>query len=166
MKKMLAGLCLTASLILAVCGNGGQTIEAKAISDNREAGAIAEEGETMLPINISIGDRTFPAKLYDNAAARELISRMPMELDMSELHGNEKYYYLPETLPTDSEYPGSIHTGDLMLYGSDCLVLFYEDFQSSFRYTRLGCLEDPAGLSEAVGSGSVTIRFEPAKDAG
>lgn len=52
------------------------------------------------------------------------------------------------------------------LYGSDCLVLFYEDFQSSFSYTRLGYLEEPEGLSEAAGSGSVTVTFEPAENAG
>lgn len=72
-------------------------------------------------MKLSIGDMEFTAKLYDNDTARELVSRMPMELDMSELHGNEKYYYLPEGLPSDAENPGNIHTGDLMLYGSDCL---------------------------------------------
>lgn len=130
----------------------------------QEDGAAVKE-ETMLKVNISVGDRTFPAKLYDNDAARELINRMPMELDMSELHGNEKYYYLPEKLPTDPKNPGSIHTGDFMLFGSDCLVLFYKDFQSSFSYTRLGYIENPEELAEIAGSGSVTVAFEPADDA-
>ena len=41
-----------------------------------------------------------------------------MTVDMSELHGNEKYYYLSNGLPTASSNPGTIRTGDLMLYGS------------------------------------------------
>ena len=56
---------------------------------------------------------------------------------MDELNGNEKYYFMPNALPTDPERPGEIHTGDFMLYGSDCLVLFYKNFSSSYSYTRL-----------------------------
>lgn len=149
MNNILISACVAASLILTACGNGNAAV----IQPETAA-------DTLLTVNLSIGDMEFTAKLYDNDTVRELVSRMPMELDMSELHGNEKYYYLPESLPTNAENPGNIHTGDLMLYGSDCLVLFYEDFQSSFSYTRLGHLENPAGLSEAVGAGSVTVTFE------
>ncbi|WP_243125471.1 cyclophilin-like fold protein [Clostridium transplantifaecale] len=187
MKNVLLSTCLAISLILTACGNKRAAVIEPETTANRESAVIAateaesrgettetipeiqetglgmEPTETLLTINISVGGRVFPAKLYDNAATRELMARMPLELDMSELHGNEKYYYLPEVLPTDSENPGSIHTGDLMLYGSDCLVLFYEDFQSSFSYTRLGYLEDPAGLSEAAGADSVTVTFETAE---
>ncbi|WP_164516838.1 cyclophilin-like fold protein [Clostridium transplantifaecale] len=174
MKTVLLSTCLAVSLILTACGNKKAAVTEPEATANQETSAIATTGaesreepaETLLAVNLSVGGRGYPAKLYDNAAARALVDRMPMELDMRELHGNEKYYYLPEELPTDTENPGVIHTGDLMLYGSDCLVLFYEDFQSSFSYTRLGYLEDPKGLSEAAGSGSVTVTFEPAENAG
>lgn len=193
MNNKLFSACLAASLVLTACGSGKAaavqpemaayretsvitTADRKAADAEskretvREIPGIQEDGaavkeETMLKVNISVGDRTFPAKLYDNEAARELIGRMPMELDMSELHGNEKYYYLPEKLPTDPENPGSIHNGDFMLFGSDCLVLFYEDFQTSFSYTRLGYIENPEELAEIVGSGSVTVAFEPTDEA-
>lgn len=36
---------------------------------------------------------------------------------MSDLNGNEKYYYLDENLPTNSENIGHINAGDIMLYG-------------------------------------------------
>lgn len=76
------------------------------------------------------------------------------------MNGNEKYYYLPDNLPTSSSNPGRIQTGDLMLYGSSCVVLFYESFSTSYSYTRLGRVDNPSGLASALGSGSVTVSFE------
>lgn len=119
------------------------------------------EGEkTMLPITIQAGGREFSAALQDNASTRALLAQLPMTITMNEMNGNEKYYYLPSPLPTDTRNIGTIHTGDLMLYGSDCLVLFYEDFHTSYRYTRLGSISDPAGLSEILGGGNVQVTFK------
>ena len=78
---------------------------------------------------------------------------------MQELNGNEKYSYLSQTLSTNASCPDSIHTGDLMLFGSDCLVLFYKDFSTSYSYTPIGKLDNPQGLSAALGSGNVTVTF-------
>ena len=86
--------------------------------------------ESKISLKLQIGDSYFTAELYDNSTTNELIDLMPMTIDMSELNGNEKYYYLSESLSTYSEHVGSIHAGDLMLFGSDCLVLFYQDFQT------------------------------------
>lgn len=82
-----------------------------------------------------------------------------MALDMSELNGNEKYFYLDTSLTTDSYRPGNIQTGDLMLYGNNCVVLFYETFSSGYSYTRLGRVDNPEGLAVALGTGAVTVTF-------
>lgn len=116
--------------------------------------------ERMLPITIQAGGREFSAALQDNASTRALLEQLPMTITMNEMNGNEKYYYLTSSLPTDTRSIGTIHTGDLMLYGSDCLVLFYEDFHTSYRYTRLGSISDAAGLAEALGGGSVQVTLE------
>ena len=113
-------------------------------------------------LTITIGTASFAAQLEDNATARAFAAMLPLEVRMNELNGNEKYTYLSSSLPTASSAPGTIETGDLMLWGSDCLVLFYETFSTSYSYTRIGRLVDPSGLAAAVGSGSVTVRFEPA----
>jgi hypothetical protein len=78
---------------------------------------------------------------------------------MTELNGNEKYARLSGNLPTKDANPRTIRAGDLMIYGSKTVVLFYKTFPTSYVYTRLGRVKDAIGLAEAVGSGSVTVTF-------
>lgn len=118
-----------------------------------------EESTAMPKLTIQVGDQNFTATLEESETTRTLLSRLPLTVTMKEMNGNEKFYYLPASLPTQSRQPGTIRTGDLMLYGSDCLVLFYETFSSSYRYTRLGRIDDPTGLAAALGRGSVEVIF-------
>ena len=113
----------------------------------------------MISITVTVGDTAFSATLENSETSCALAELLPLTLNMSELNGNEKYFYLDQSLPTDSKRPGQIHTGDLMLYGDNCLVLFYKSFSSSYSYTRLGSIDDPEGLAQAVGHGNATVTF-------
>ena len=86
-------------------------------------------------------------------------AQLPLTLDMSELNGNEKHADLPKPLPVNASRPGTIRNGDLMLYGADSLVVFYQTFQSSYSYTRLGRVDDPSDLPQALGPRSVRVLF-------
>jgi len=108
---------------------------------------------------ITVGERPFAITLTDNAAARAFAAQLPLTLDMSELNGNEKHADLPEALPASASRPGTIHNGDLMLYGTNTLVVFYATFNSSYSYTRLGRVDDPADLPHALGRRSVRVVF-------
>ena len=117
-----------------------------------------EHSERM--ITLSVGEHSFEAILYNTPAAAALWEQLPITVTMQELNGNEKYYNLPAPLPTDSSNPETIHIGDLMLYGSDCLVLFYQSFATPYSYTPLGRLINPAELTQALGSGNTEITFQ------
>lgn len=110
-------------------------------------------------VTVRIGDETFVATLVDNPTASAFKALLPLSVSMSELNGNEKLFRLPASLPAQPSRPPSIRTGDLMLYGSNTLVLFYKSFATTYSYTRIGRINDPAGLERALGAGSVTVTF-------
>lgn len=111
-------------------------------------------------MKITISTNVFSATLADNETAAAFKAKLPMTVSMTEFGGNEKFYDLPDNLPTNASNPGTIQTGDLMLYGSRTFVLFYKTFSTSYTYTRLGRIDDPSGLATALGSGNTTVTFE------
>ena len=108
---------------------------------------------------MTFGTHRFTVMLDDGPAARAFTQILPLTLDMPDLNGNEKHVSLPRPLPVDSYKPGTIQAGDVMLYGTDTLVVFYKTFPSGYSYTRIGRVEDAAGLARALGSGSQRITF-------
>ena len=119
----------------------------------------APNDEEERPMNavLTVGGAQFTILLEDSETTRAFMEKLPLTLDMSELNGNEKYNYMPFDLPTAQYAPGRIETGDVMLYGKNCLVIFYESFSSGYSYTRLGRIGDAAGLKAALGSGGVQV---------
>ncbi len=119
--------------------------------------------DQMIPGNdivMKVGNISFTVKLYDNATSKAFAELLPLTLRMNELNGNEKYSNLAQHLPSDAYAPGRINAGDLMLFGTNCLVLFYESFSTGYSYTRIGKVAEGDELEKALGSGSVTIIFE------
>jgi len=108
---------------------------------------------------MTVGTQRFAVALEDNPTARAFQQLLPITLDMEELNGNEKHAALPRSLPTRSARPGTLRAGDVMLYGDNTLVVFYETFASSYSYTRIGRVEGSAGLASALGSGHQRVTF-------
>lgn len=158
-------LPLVTTLLLAGCGVAevdslGDSSAAEPSTPEQTVSQPEEGEETMQTIQVLAGDKSYTACLYDNETARAFGELLPLQVQMQELNGNEKYVYLSQSLPSDAHAVSTIHAGDLMLFGSDCVVLFYEDFTTSYRYTKIGSLQDPEGLAEALGTGSVSVTFQ------
>ena len=149
---------LISAVLISGCAN--QTEDTVSPQITEQPSEQAEEEQTVNGLEIQIGEQTFYAELYDNETEEEFTALLPMTIDMSELNGNEKYFYLDKSLTTSGSVPDRIHTGDIMLYGSNCLVLFYEDFSTSYSYTPIGHIEDTKGLKSALGSSDITISFK------
>lgn len=117
---------------------------------------IENSNEVINSMKAIINNKEYIITLEDNETAKSFVSMLPQELNMSELNGNEKYIYLDKNLPTNSSNPGRINVGDVMLYGNNCLVIFYKSFDTSYSYTRIGHIDNLPDL----GSESITIKFE------
>lgn len=153
-------ISVISALFMVSCENLQETDYREQSDETTQISEKNEQEESDLnKIKITAGGKNFTAVLYDTEAAAAFEKMLPMTLDMSELNGNEKYFYLSEDLPTNSEHPEKINTGDIMLFGSSCIVLFYDSFNTSYSYTKIGCIDDTAGLSEALGNGNVTVEF-------
>jgi hypothetical protein len=108
---------------------------------------------------IKIGDKEFPFTLKDTAVANELKAKFPLEIDMTKLNDNEIYYRFDTSFTTNTKSVGTINIGDIYLYQSDCLVLFYKTFTTSYQYSEIGSLSSTDGLAEAIDSKS-TVKVE------
>ncbi len=111
-----------------------------------------------MTIRICVGDKRFEAEIENNETGKAFMNKLPLALEMDELNGNEKYCY-GVALPSDDKYYSALEAGDLMLFSGDCLVLFY-GHAGGYSYTRVGKLLSVEGLASALGSGSVSVRFE------
>jgi hypothetical protein len=155
---------LSASIIIFILPlivSASCTTEEAALLENNVPDSASQTSELMKDtINIIIGGNHFTAILESNAAANEFKKMLPLTISMKDLNSNEKFFDFSDNLPTNASNPRTINTGDLMLWGSNTLVLFYKTFNTSYSYTRLGKIENPSGLSQALGSGNVTVSFE------
>lgn len=102
-----------------------------------------------------INNHYLELEIEENKLGKEFIDLLPLEIEMTELNGNEKYYTLDKRLSSNDERVGTIHKGDLMLYSGNTLVLFYDTFESNYSYTRIGkVLED-----FALPDGDIKVKF-------
>lgn len=107
-------------------------------------------------ITITINDTEYNATLEANETTKSLLKLFPLDLKMNELNGNEKYIYLDKTLPTNSYTPSKIEAGDIMLYGNNCLVIFYKSFNTTYSYTKIGHIDNLPSLDNS----NITAKFE------
>lgn len=63
-----------------------------------------DPGETSLKIGITVGSRTITATMEDNAAARDFLSRLPLEVTLSDYSNAEKIFYPSPALTTSESH--------------------------------------------------------------
>ena len=128
--------------------------------DNELNNNVNESVDSMDKIKLKINNNEYEVLLEDNDTVKDLIKLLPLNINMSELNGNEKYYYLDNSIRSNPSKVDKINTGDIMLYGNDCIVIFYESFNTSYSYTRIGKIVNRSNLKENLGSSNINVLFE------
>ena len=159
MKKIVYGLLIIICLFIVVgCNSKKDETNNQNNSTNQQESnnESNNSNEVIKSLKAIINGKEYKIDLEDNETANSFANLLPQELNMSELNGNEKYIYLDTTLPTNSSNPKIINAGDVMLYGNNCLVIFYKSFDTAYSYTRIGHIDDLPNL----GNGNITVKFE------
>ena len=131
-----------------------------------DRGSAAVKEESMMTIQISIGEQRFGATLADSAATRDLVAQLPVTIDMADHGAVEKTGPLPAPLSLDGQPDGADpEVGDVGYYapGND-LVLYYGDQSYYPGIVILGQLEGDAAQRIAEMDGPVTATVEGQSD--
>ena len=122
---------------------------------NTNANTNTKEEENVMKININ--SEKYIINVENEALMEEIYNALPETFTMNELNGNEKYYYLNSTMKNaNSEAVGQVQKGDVMLFGSDCLVIFYDSFETEFRYTKIGHIDNLGDIGSSNVEVSIT----------
>lgn len=113
------------------------------------------EEKKVNKIYININEQKLKVNLEDNSTVSALVKMLPLELSMDDLNNNEKYAYLDESLPTNTYSPKHIEAGDVMLFGDNCLVIFYESFDTVYDYSKIGHIDNMPKLD----SKNISVSF-------
>ena len=99
-------------------------------------------------IKIIINEKEYKLNLEKTDEAKDFINNVPSELVMMDLNNNEKYVYLDKVFMNNPINVNYIEKGDLMLYGDNCLVIFYKSFETTYSYTKIGHINNLDDLND------------------
>ena len=117
-----------------------------------------EKENKMAKIYANLNNEKLEINLEENSTTSALVKLLPLELSMNDLNDNEKYVYLNESLPTNSYSPKHIEAGDVMLFGDNCLVIFYKSFDTSYSYSKIGHINNLPSLDDGNISISIDVK--------
>ena len=123
-------------------------------SDNPDAAS--------LNINIIVGNQTITATMEDNGAARDFLSRLPLEVTLEDYNsGTEKIFYPDPELNLDDTPRGCAPiAGDITIYEPwGNVAIFCRDWSESNSLFKIGHIDDD-GINLLQGTESVNVRFE------
>lgn len=155
MKKILFITALATTMsVFASCSRPAENSPQQNSIENPEN----QNPKNQAKMKITIGNQTFTATLSNTISAKEFQKKLPLTLEMQDYGGFEKMAPI-DRLPTADKRENSLDLGDLMLYSGNTLVLFYAP-HGGYSYTRIGKIDNPEGLKQALGSGKVVVKFE------
>jgi len=101
------------------------------LAHSQQGSDPASQEPTDMRIRMTFEGRTMTATLYDNPAARDFFSMLPLDLKIEDYSSNEKIVYLPRKLTEEGSGPFSNERPYDLCYfvpwGN--LAMFYADYK-------------------------------------
>ena len=95
----------------------GQEPPAPGAGNEGDAGSDNGENAVAMKVRIRVGDRTVTAAMEDNAAGRDFLSRLPLEVTLNDYARAEKIFYPSPALATSGVARGCAPApGDITVY--------------------------------------------------
>ena len=156
MKKnnILLSLVLVFSIIMVVflvTDHGNFSLALPNNDSNKEV--------VSLNANINIDGVDYAATFNNSDSAKIFLNSLPLDVTMYDLNNNEKYVYLNFKLPANPTYTGNINAGDIVLFGDDCLVIFYKSFTTNYSYTKIGEISNIEEFINNVKYGNAKVKI-------
>lgn len=162
-------LCLESEFIdrtLLLTSSSLSQMERRVAEWLEEIGVGLEDSEkpdvTSLKMNIVVGDRTISATMKDNAAVRDLLSRLPMEVTLNDYNNTtEKIFYPDPELELDGVTRGCAPVpGDITIYAPwGNVAIFCKSWSHSNDLIKIGHI-DGEGIQVLNVSGNIHVKLE------
>ena len=136
-RRYLLALALLATISLSACGGGdedgdqatgapGASTPDASPSPSPAPGDQDANPSEGTPVRITFGDTVIPARLYDNATARDLVAQLPLTLTFRDHNNVEKTAPLPGELALEGAPEGhDPSAGDIGYWAPDGNLVFY-----------------------------------------
>lgn len=149
-------LLLTSSTLAQMAGRVATWLESLGV------GREDNNNNESMKMNITVGGRTVTATMEDNAAVRDFLSRLPLEVTLNDYNNiTEKIFYPSPALTTTGVTRGCAPTpGDITIYvpwGN--VAIFCKNWSQTNDLIRIGHI-DGDGISALNVAGDVAVKFE------
>lgn len=134
--------------------------------DNNKGDYNDNEQTKAMKVNIKVNNQTITATMEDNAAAKDFLSRLPLEVTLNDFNNTtEKIFYPEPALNIDGVTRGCAPTpGDITIYvpwGN--VAIFCKSWSYSNDLIKIGHI-DGEGIKMLSVGGDVKVRFESQND--
>lgn len=156
---------LFAALSLSGCGTGELpanteiTTTPSVEESYNESSDQREDNQEESALKITVGEHTFYATFADNPSAdefQEMLAQGAITVEMQDYGEFEKVGSL-DTEFTRTDERITTEPGDVILYQGDQITIYYGT--NTWNFTRLAKIDDPEGLKEKLGSGTIQATF-------
>lgn len=154
------------AMALSACGSNNNDEagipEAPSTPESPSTSGNNNNPQTSLNMKIIVGARTITATMEDNAAAKDLLSRLPLEITLEDFNNTtEKIFYPDPALNTTGVKSGCAPVpGDITIYAPwKNVAIFCKNWSHSNDLIKIGHI-DGNGIEALQQAGDIKVKLE------